>query len=95
MPGGPLTHEQALRRVCMICTNNLGKKAERGVSKEDERLIIKHVNHTVTKTGQDNVDSQGNYQTLQLLVALCTQFMDSHRKVCFWSKQDFSLLLNS
>ena len=49
MPKGPLTHEKCLTKVCAICTNLIPKRAERGVSKEDERLIIKHVNKAYSK----------------------------------------------
>ena len=43
MSGRGMSHEESLKKVCAVCTNLCGKKATRGVSETDERLIQKLV----------------------------------------------------
>ena len=38
-----LTHEDCVKLVCAVCTNLHGKKASRGVSEEDTRIIQKFI----------------------------------------------------
>ena len=43
MPKKVLTHEDCVKLVCAVCTNLHGKKASRGVSEEETRIIQKFI----------------------------------------------------
>ena len=52
------THIENLKKVCAVCANLVGRKADRGVSEEDARLIVVHTNNKNFVKGS-NVLPQG------------------------------------
>ena len=65
MPRRAKTHKENLKKVCAVCANLVGRKADRGVSEEDARLIVVHTNNKNFVKGS-NVLPQGIHNSCRM-----------------------------